>query len=46
MELTDEGTKTMIISKLCTLVKVKKSKNMRKEMEEIKLPEMKNNYQK
>lgn len=44
MELTDEGIKTMIINKLQMLKQV--NSNMRREMEEIKLLEIKNNYQK
>ena len=44
IELTDEGIKTMIINKLYILEKVKENQNtMKREMEEIKLPEMKNN---
>lgn len=43
MELTAEGIKTMIINMLYMLEKVKENTNMmRKEIEEIKLPEMKN----
>lgn len=46
MELIDEGTKRMIINKLYMLEKVKENNIIRREMEEVTLPEMKNNNQK
>lgn len=45
MELIVEGTKTMIINKPYMLEKVKENSMIKRELEEVTLPEMKNNNQ-